>query len=316
MNEFFEDVRNGLSATPKSLSSKYFYDSKGDSLFQQLMKADEYYLSRCELEILREQSTEITSAIPQNTESFDLIELGAGDASKSVHLINALLEAERGFQYVPIDISANIIELLGATLPRKYPSLSLKPLRGDYLRMLKSHSKESSAQKFILFLGSNIGNMDPSEAESFCREVGSFMQSGDQLLIGFDLKKNPHQILAAYNDRDGLTRDFNLNLLSRVNSELQGNFNIADFSHYATYDPLSGACKSFLISLKAQSVCFTDGSQNAVIDFEENEPIFMEVSMKYSVRDITELAARAGFKIKNHFFDSKKWFVDTLWEKV
>src|SRR5690606_18573483 len=130
--------------------------------------------------------------------------------------------------------SESIIELLNSTLPISHPTLKLQALRGEYLDTLKEHSEGSSNPKFILFLGANIGNMTPTEAETFCRNVGSFMNAGDQLLIGFDLKKNPHRILSAYNDRERLTRDFNLNLLSRINKELQGNFDLANFAHYAT----------------------------------------------------------------------------------
>lgn len=316
MRVFFEEVKKGLSSAPKFLSSKYFYDAIGDELFQQLMNANEYYLSRCELEILREQSTDIVAASFQLEQNFDLIELGAGDASKSIHLINTLLSCKKNFRYVPIDISENIIGFLNETLPQTHPALNLKPLRGEYLEMLKNHSETSSKQKFILFLGSNIGNMDPSAAETFCKEVGTFLHPGDQLLIGFDLKKNPHQILAAYNDEDGLTRDFNLNLLTRINKELHGNFNLADFSHYANYEPFSGACRSFLISLKEQVVHFSFENNSAEVFFEKNEPVFMEVSMKYSAQEVSNLAVRSGFKIKNHFYDSKKWFLDSLWEKI
>lgn len=316
MNEFFKDVKKGLSSNPKFLSSKYFYDASGDELFQQLMNLEEYYLSRCELEILKEQSTAIVTESSQLEQNFDLIELGAGDASKSIHLINSLLSSRKNFRYVPIDISENIIDFLKKNLPQTHPSLKLKPMTGEYLQMLKTHSEMSSAQKFILFLGSNIGNMNASEAEAFCKEVGTFLHTGDQLLIGFDLKKNPHQILAAYNDETGITRDFNLNLLTRINKELGGNFHLADFSHYATYDPLSGACKSFLISLKDQAVRLSSENQSASIHFEQNEAIFMEVSMKYNVEEVSDLARRSGFKIRNHFYDSKKWFLDSLWEKL
>lgn len=316
MKEFFEDVRKGLSSAPKYLSSKYFYDAVGDELFQQLMSAEEYYLSRCELEILTEQSDAVVAASSPLEEEFDLIELGAGDASKSIHLINAFLSVRKNVRYVPIDISENIINFLNETLPETHPSLNLKPLRGEYLEKLKIHSKTSSTQKLVLFLGSNIGNMDPAAAESFCKEVGAFLKSGDQLLIGFDLKKNPHQILAAYNDQSGLTRDFNLNLLTRINRELCGNFDLAQFSHYATYDPLSGACKSFLVSLKEQVVRFSFEKEDCDVFFDKNEPVFMEVSMKYNVQEVSNLAARTGFKIKNHFYDSKKWFLDSLWEKL
>jgi len=315
MSKFYDDVKQGLSSKPKRLYSKYFYDAVGDALFQQLMHSSEYYLSRCESEILQKQSTSIAEYITSHFNEFDLIELGAGDASKSVFLLQALLDNGADFIYYPIDISQNIIESLESKLPETLPSIQVKGLNGEYIAMLKQLTEQSSKPKLIVFLGSNIGNMNLDEAALFCRNVRELMSPGDLFFIGFDLKKDPLIILAAYNDREGLTKDFNMNLLSRINRELNGNFDLDSFYHYPSYDPVSGDCKSFLISSKEQEVVFSEGENKISIHFKQHEAIFMEISKKYDIDEIEELASSSGFQVTNHFLDSKKWFVDSLWEK-
>lgn len=315
MSKFYDDVKQGLSSNPKRLYSKYFYDKVGDALFQQLMHSPEYYLSKCELEILQQQSDIIADQVTGQFDAFDLIELGAGDASKSIFLLQALLDKGSDFTYYPVDISQNVIEQLEDKLPKLLPSIHIKGLNGEYIAMLKQLTEQSSKPKLILFLGANIGNMNLDDAAIFCQKVQELLKPGDLFFIGFDLKKNPLTILAAYNDKAGLTRDFNLNLLSRINRKLAGNFNISNFYHYPNYDPVMGACKSYLISAKDQEVSFGDGKDQVSIHFKQHETIFMEISRKYSIEEIEELAEATGFQLTNHFLDSKKWFVDSLWKK-
>ena len=182
-------------------------------------------------------------------------------------------------------------------------------LEGEYFQMLAEATKMSVNRKVVLFLGGNIGNMPADEAQHFCRRLRSLLEPGDIALIGFDLKKNPHTILDAYNDKAGLTRAFNLNLLDRINRELDGNFNVDKFSHYQTYDPESGACKSYLVSTIRQTVRIAD----VTISFCEGEWIFMEVSQKYNVNEIEKLATASDFLIMQNFLDSKQWFMDSVW---
>ncbi len=151
------------------------------------------------------------------------------------------------------------------------------------------------------------------EVPQFCRELRSQLSEGDMVLIGIDLTKNPKQILAAYNDSKGYTREFNLNLLRRINRELHADFTVEAFEHYATYDPYSGACKSFLVSLKDQQVTI---EKNTEISFAKNETIFMEISQKYTVAQTDEIASQSGFAPVAHFFDKKKWFTDVIWRCV
>lgn len=316
MNTFYNDVKFGLSNNPKRLYSKYFYNKKGDAIFQQLMHSSDYYLSRCELEILKHQSNEIADSFTQDFKSFDLIELGAGDASKSIFLLKALLKKKDvNFAYYPIDISSNVINTLEKKLPKKLPSLKIKGLNGEYLDMLKHQTAHSKQPKVILFLGSNIGNMPNTEALEFCKRIREFLNPNDLFFIGFDLKKSPKTVLAAYDDREGLTAEFNLNLLQRINDELNGNFNLNDFAHYCCYDPGPGECKSYLVSKKDQVINLGKGNDETSIDFSENEAIYMEISKKYDLQEIDRMADAISFKTTNHFLDNKKWFVDSLWKK-
>ena len=154
--------------------------------------------------------------------------------------------------------------------------------------------------------------MFPADAERFCIKLKEHLSPGDLLFIGFDLTKNPHVILDAYNDKQGFTRDFDLNLLNRINNKLDADFNLNNFPHYPTYDPQTGACKSYLVSTQDQQVYI--GQADTYIDFTENECIYMEISQKYTLQQTLELAQKAGFTPIVHFFDSKKWFVDSVWK--
>lgn len=306
---FYCDVIAGLQSTPKHLSSKYFYDANGDKLFQELMNCAEYYPTKCELEIFTQQAAEICQAMIADGDPFDLIELGAGDAMKSSYLLKYLLDHGIDFTYLPIDISDNVISYLNITLPVTLPGLKMTGLNGEYFDMLKKAASISSRRKVVMFLGSNIGNMPVSEAEGFCRELRNHLSAGDMLLIGVDLKKNPKTVLAAYNDRQGITKRFNLNLLERINRELQADFDLSKFEHYPVYDPETGACKSYLISTADQQVKI--GKEN--INFQRDEYIYMEISQKYTVMQTNQLSENAGFRAENIFFDSKKWFIDAIW---
>jgi len=308
-DHFFDDVISGLRSNPKRLSSKYFYDANGDKLFQDLMNCEEYYPTNCELEIFSTKTVEICKAIIADGSPFDLIELGAGDAMKSSYLLKYLLEQKADFTYMPIDISDNVISYLNVSLPVTLPGIKIHGLNGEYFNMLKQAAVASDRRKVILFLGSNIGNMPVPDAISFCQELRNHLNVGDMALIGFDLKKNPATILAAYNDKGGITKRFNLNLLERINRELGGDFNLTKFEHYPTYDPETGACKSYLVSQEDQIV--TIGRKH--IHFQKDEYIFMEISQKFTVLQTAQMAEKAGFKPVELFFDNKNWFLDAIW---
>jgi dimethylhistidine N-methyltransferase len=308
---FRNDVIKGLSARQKFLEPKYFYDAAGDQLFQQIMQSPEYYLTNAEMEIMQLESDYILNVCRQLHGSFDIVELGAGDASKTIHLLKRAFEKGVADHYFPIDISTNVIEYLNTTLPEKIPGMIVEGLAGEYFQMLETLSSKSNKPKLILFLGATIGNMLPHEANAFCKELHTHLNEGDMLLIGFDLKKDPKTILDAYDDAAGITREFNFNLLRRINRELGGNFNVEKFEHYPVYDPGTGSCKSYLISKERQVVSLDD---HTTFSFEKHEPIYMEVSQKYNPKEINLLAKETGFDTVSSFFDRKKLFVDTLWK--
>jgi L-histidine N-alpha-methyltransferase len=313
MNQFLNDILSGLQSSPKYLQSKYFYNKKGDELFQKIMDSDEYYLTDCEMEIFSTQTSAIANVIIGQHRSFDVVELGPGDAIKSTYLLEELIKKNAIGTYFPVDISKNIIKLLHKELPRQLPQLNIHGLNGEYLKMLSSAKKISNKIKLVLFMGSNIGNIPKEEVTDFCKSLRGQLSKGDMLLIGMDLKKNPKQILAAYNDKKGYTREFNLNLLHRINEELCADFKTDAFDHYATYDPGSGACKSYLVSLADQQVTIPD---DVTIKFAKDEAIFMEISQKYTVEESDRIAAQSGFEPVAHFYDSNKWFTDVIWKCV
>lgn len=309
---FLRDVISGLSNPQKSLSSKYFYDQAGDALFQEIMRCPEYYPSSCEMEIFVRQNSALAEAMRCGEEEFDLIELGAGDVVKTHYLLKYLIDQEIKFKYKAIDISENILNYLAATLPAILPGIEMEGLNGDYLEMLRKAMSESAKRQIVLFLGSSIGNMNMAEAAGFCLQIRQMLSAGDMLLIGMDLRKNPKTILAAYNDASGFTKHFNLNLLSRINAELGADFDIGQFEHFPTYDPATGVCKSYLVSLITQVVQI--GEQ--LIYFEKDEVIDMEISQKYTLEETRGLAEASGFRTVANFYDEKCWFLDTLWVAV
>jgi dimethylhistidine N-methyltransferase len=309
---FAEDVLNGLSSSPKFLSSKYFYDDEGSRLFQEIMKLPEYYLTRAELEIFQTQTPEIFAAFDARHGAFDLIELGAGDGTKTSRLVDYFLAQNADFNYVPIDISAEALNFLTDKFARQFPTLSIKPEQGDYFRTLETFKQKSNRKKIILFLGSNIGNFSEEQAIGFFGHLREVMNPQDFIFIGFDLHKNPKTILRAYDDANGVTAKFNLNLLKRINRELGGNFNTEEFSHYASYHPSERAARSFLISQKAQTVYIE--ALDRSFEFQQWEPIFMEISQKYGVRMIQNLAERSGFRIVENFFDGNNFYANSLWK--
>lgn len=298
---FLKDTLEGLLSTPKTLSSRYFYDAIGDGIFQEIMQMEAYYLPACELEIIQQQTKAIAEEI--KSVKLDVVELGAGDGTKTVHLLEGLMKAGKEITYIPLDISVNVLKINKEHVSKHLPGLKVEPVAGDYFRTME-YLKARNNPKLILFMGSNIGNFKDESAVDFLKLVKSNMTDGDALLVGADLKKNPKTILAAYNDKAGITKRFNLNLLTRINRELKADFVIENFDHYAFYDPASGTSFSYIVSLENQTVEIAD----ATIHFEKNECIHTEVSQKYSLADLEKLSQNVGFVKFTPFLDSKKWF--------
>ncbi len=314
MNEQFrQDVRKGLSSSPKYLSSKYFYDREGDRLFQKIMDLEDYYLTDCEYEILYTYRKELLDQFKGTCDKFHLIEFGAGDAYKTKVLISYFLKLQARFEYNPIDISENSVLNLEQELGREFPELKLAPINMEYFSAVEEISQQDTCKKVILFLGSNIGNFSMEDAQAFFNRLGSVLKAGDQALIGFDLRKDPETIRKAYNDSSGITADFNLNLLRRINRELKADFDPGAFYHSPEYEMDTGCARSYLVSRKAQEVSI--GAIPLKVYFEEDESIFMEISQKYSLEETCQFADQAGFFVKKDYFDKRKYFLNSLWEK-
>lgn len=310
--DFYLDVIHGLTQVPKKLSSKYFYDKNGDRLFQEIMLSPDYYLTRCEMEIFSGQAKQIVDSLTAKKQDFELIELGPGNCAKSIHLLRALINEQASFNYVPIDISENVIRGLQSFLPDNIPGLRFNGLTGDYFDQLALHCLLPGTRKVIMCLGGNIGNMTIAEGHQFCKKLRSYLQPGDQCIIGFDLIKHPAVIRRAYDDQAGITREFNLNLLKRINRELEANFKIDQFDHYCSYDPLTGAAKSYLVCLSDMIVEISGTS----ISFEKDECIWTEISQKYSKNQIRQMALNNGFVHTTEFSDTRSWFTDAIWTAV
>lgn len=310
---FAQDVLLGLTSTPKTLPSKYFYDAKGDKLFQQIMGLPEYYLTRKEYEILEGQHEQILASILAQNTPFNLVELGAGDGMKTKILLRYLTTLNVEFTYYPVDFSGSVLEELEGSLAQELPQLTVNSIRDTYRDSLKKQAWEVGRPNLILFMGANLGNFGVKEAKNIIDHLRVGTKKGDQVLVGFDLKKNPKTILDAYHDEQGVTREFNLNLLDRINRELDANFDRESFAHWPTYNPVSGECRSYLVSQKSQVV--TIGALNQSFEFEAFESIFTEISKKYSMSEIEYLASLGGFEVKEKFLDSEGYFADVLWEK-
>lgn len=311
---FENEVYQGLTDYPKHLSSKYFYDVKGDALFQDIMNMPEYYLTDAEYEIFNAQKTAIAELFSSDHLPFDLVELGAGDGKKTKVLLSHFDKKGIDFQYVPIDISQNALDLLHDALQRELPNLNVKPVQGTYFEALAQVAQQQKNRKVILFLGSNIGNLLHDQAIAFLKNVQDLLEEDDLFFVGFDQKKNPQTILDAYNDATGITAAFNKNILTRINSELGGNFNLDAFFHWEVYNPESGTAKSYLVSTTQQSVSIEQ--LELKIDFDPWETIHTEISQKYDDRTVHWLAEESGLQIVTQFTDAQKQYKNYVFKKA
>ncbi|MFK8038998.1 MAG: L-histidine N(alpha)-methyltransferase [Crocinitomicaceae bacterium] len=310
IEQFKSEVKKGLNNEPKTLPSKYFYNEIGDQLFQKIMNLPEYYLTRSELEIFQEQSSQIVHAFDMDkNQPFELIELGAGDGTKTIEILKKLVSLNYQFSYLPIDISDHALEGLISMLKQKLPTLNVVPKQGTYFNVL-SDLKTSIHPKVILFLGSNIGNLLDEDAKDFMYQLGSNLQPNDKILLGVDRIKAKEIVLPAYNDSQGVTAAFNLNLLTRINDELGADFELSKFEHCPEYEVEEGIAKSFIKSKIKQSVYIQ--SLNQSFNFEANEKIHTEISRKYNDNILNTILAKTDLTIETKFTDTKKMFFDYI----
>ena len=310
--EFANDVLIGLSQTLKWLPSKYIYDAEGSRLFQEITALPEYYLTRAELSLLEKNRDQICSQVKDN--EFNLIELGCGDGVKTSVLLEEFKQKGNKFHFFPIDISEDAISGLLESLKERFPDLDIRGLVSEYFEGLYWLASQNQRRNLVLFLGSNIGNFTPIKAGVFLSSLWRALNNEDLVLIGFDLKKDIHMMIEAYNDKKGITEAFNKNLLRRINRELKGNFNLDQFDFYATYDVVEGAIQSYLISRKKQEVFIDELKWQ--FNFKSQEPIHTESSYKYTIGTIEEMAEKNNFELVENFFDRDRLFVDSLWRVV
>ncbi len=308
MEQFKKDVKLGLSESPKRLPSKYFYDKKGDELFVQIMNMPEYYLTRAELEIFQTKAKEIVESFHIDKNAyFELIELGAGDGTKTIEILRELLSNSYNFSYLPVDISENALDGIEAMLKDKLPELVVKKQEGDYFGILSTLQK-SNCPKVVLFLGSNLGNMPDSRAADFMSKLSKTLSPNDRILLGVDLIKSKEIVLPAYNDEAGITREFNLNLLRRMNAELGANFDVDQFEHAPEYEEQEGIAKSSLKSKREQNVYIE--AIDETYRFKENEHIHTEISRKYNDEVLNEVLKGSNIEVQTKFTDSANLFAD------
>jgi L-histidine N-alpha-methyltransferase len=302
-NSFADDVRAGLTAEPKRLASKYFYDDLGSALFDAITRLPEYYLTRAETQILREWGWDIVRALDANVE---FLELGSGSAAKTRLLIEEALRVQGSLRYSPIDISREALESSSAALVGAYPKLSVRAYAGDYFAVLSSKVLRFERRVLAMLMGSNIGNYQPDAAREFVALIGRALRPGDGLLLGTDLKKDRRVLEAAYDDPTGVTAAFDKNVLGRINRELGGTFDLTAFEHVARYDERRGSVDSFLRSKKAQRVRVE--AIGLDVAFAEGETIHTESSYKFDEADIEALAAAGNFSVARIWHDARRAF--------
>jgi L-histidine Nalpha-methyltransferase len=296
---FLRDVIVGLKSTPKQLSCKYFYDRRGSELFDRICQLDEYYLTRAELALMDQFAPDMGAQIGAGVM---LVEYGSGSSVKTRYLLDGLPEP---VAYVPVDISGDHLQRTAQELARDYRRIEILPVCADFTRDFSlPRSRRKASHSAVYFPGSTIGNFKPGEAAGLLRRITRLCGTGGGLLIGVDLKKDAATIEAAYNDRLGVTAEFNLNLLRRINRELGADFDVDQFCHQARYNAEFGRVEMYLISRRAQTV--TLGGET--IEFKRGETICTEHSHKYTVDEFAAVAAAAGLTLRREWSAKKREF--------
>jgi L-histidine Nalpha-methyltransferase len=304
---FAQDVRAGLSSTPKHLFPKYLYDELGSRLFEAICAVPEYYLTRAEDEILSSHADDIIAAIPTCD---TLIELGSGSAEKTRKIIEAMIRHRGESLFIPIDISASALKESSEALLGSYPELRICAYAADYFQALAALPALGADPVVVLFLGSNIGNFEPVEALNFLRAIRRVLRKGDALLLGADLKKDPAALEAAYNDPLGVTRAFIVNELERINRELHADFDLWAFGLRSFYNQQLGRVEVYLESLRDQDVEIRD--LDLSLRFAAGERIHVENAYKFDLGDLNRLANETGFNLERTWLDKEKRFSSNL----
>jgi len=317
-NEFVKEVEKGLADKQKHISPKFFYDKKGSKLFEEICDQPEYYLNRSESLILKRSVNEITNILREK--EISIIELGNGNSLKTRILLKPFLANLRKVCYFPIDVSLKTLQKSIKDLSKEYVNLEIYGICSDYVSGLTKINdfmkmkKNIPKNKLIIFLGSSIGNFDPKEAKNFLCSLKRYIRQEDALLIGIDLEKDKTILDKAYNDKMGITAKFNLNILARINRELDGEFNLSSFGHKSFYNIHKHRIEMHLESKLDQEVRV--GAIKKTFHFKKGETIHTENSYKYSQNNLNELVKNAGLEMIQCFIDPKKQYTLILLKKV
>ncbi len=306
-DDFSRDILNGLGRNPKRIASKYFYDARGSELFEEICEQPEYYLTRTELGILEDNATDIAAAIGPNAL---VVEYGSGSGIKTRLLLDAL---EEPVGYVPVEISTSALEASVENLAEEFPDVDMLPVSADFTQPVELPSPDQAARRTVVFFpGSTLGNFELGEATRLLRTMCIEMGRNGAAIVGIDLKKDSAILEAAYNDAAGVTRDFTLNLLTRINRELDADFDLSRFQHRAQYNALAGRIETHILSRADQVVRIGDRN----VTFANDEAMLVEYSCKYSQEDFATMAAKAGLRVVRTWTDSRNWFAVQMLERA
>jgi L-histidine Nalpha-methyltransferase len=302
------EVMTGLSERPKTLSPWLFYDEAGSQLFEEITELPEYYVTRTEKQILAEHAEEIITTAASGR-YLSITELGAGTATKTGLLLEAAVARQGSVTYYPIDVSETALEQAWTRLEAQLPKVTVEPIVADYtegMRQNKADAVAGDERRLVLYIGSSIGNFSPADAVDVLRGVRTQLLPGDCLLLGTDMVKDTEMLLHAYDDAAGVTAKFNMNVLRRINRELEGNFDPQLFRHRARWNEQHARIEMHLESVVAQRV--TLRALEMDVRFNRGETIHTENSYKFTDQRVLALLARAGFKLRRQWSDEQKWF--------
>ena len=306
---FAEELSQSIRKKQKSINPKFFYDQKGSELFEKICTIPEYYLTRSEISILNHLDGKLQ---PHLHGDFRLVELGSGSSQKTRILIDILTKLQNHVEYFPIDVS-KILKSSSITLQSDYKKLHITGIIDNYESGLEFIKNYDDMKNLIVFLGSSFGNFEPESGINFLRRINSLMKKDDLFLIGLDLVKNKDMLRSAYDDSQGITSQFNLNILSRINSELRGNFDKHKFTHYVVYDESKQKIEMYLRSLIKQTVEIPNA--DLTLEIDENELIHTENSYKYTIPQIEQMFTTSGFLVRDIWYDEKGYFCSVLLSK-
>ncbi len=297
-----EDVAEGLTQWPKSVPSKWFYDAAGSALFEEITRLPEYYLTRTELEILRQEAGGMARALEPG---ITVVELGSGTAAKTCTLLQALSRRQMRVPYFPVDISSAALAEAQERVEAQCPQVGVRPVVADFGDGF-GFLRDIPGRKLVLYLGSSIGNFVPEAAIAMLTEIRQQLAPGDALLLGTDLVKDPAILVPAYHDAQGVTEEFNKNILRRINRELGANFDLDGFRHIARWNAAESRMEMHLESLRTQSVNVS--MLRMSVKLEAGEPIHTEKSYKYTLSMVRDMLEPSGFELDRTWFDDRKWF--------